>query len=275
MNQEAASGHTRAAGVGLSVINKLAERQQLRYGILGVVGVLAIWEAISRLGLVKTVLISRPTDIVTAAIQAFSTGSIWADIGATLFVFVVGFTISSVLGIGIGLTSGFSRRFRYVADQWLNASNVIPDLAIVPLLIVWFGVGLTFKVVLVVLVGTFYVAINTLTGVKSAEGRFMRVGHSFGASRMRVVRTVILPGSLPYIITGLRQSAARSIIAVIAAEFISGNQGIGFFISLSGSFEETANVMLGILLLGALSIGVNEAFGWVERRLDTWRPAVQ
>jgi len=268
-------GQTRAASVASSVVSRIAGGEQLRYGVVGVVGVLAIWEGISRLGLVKTVLISRPSEVVAAAIQEFSSGSIWPDIEATLLVFCIGFSIVSVLGIGIGLGGGLFPRFGWIADQWLNASNVVPDLAIVPLLIVWFGIGITFKIVLVVLVGTFYVAINTLAGVKSAEGRFLSVSRCYGASRMRLVRSVILPGSLPYIVTGLRQSAARSIIAVIVAEFVSGNQGIGFFISLSGSFLETDRVMFGIVLLGAFSICLNEALGFAERRFDKWRPTLQ
>jgi ABC-type nitrate/sulfonate/bicarbonate transport system permease component len=253
---------------------RLLGNERARYGIAGVVVILAIWEAVSRAEIVKSVLISSPSAIVAAAIDEFATGAIWPNLEATLSVWVIGFALASLLGIGIGLLSGRFRRFRYVADSWLNATNVAPDLAFVPILILWFGIGVTFKIVLVVLTGTFYVAVNTLAGVKSAEGRFLRVGRSFGASETRMLRTVILPGSIPYIITGLRQGSARTIVAVIVAEFVSSNQGLGFMISLSGAFLDTAKVMFGIAILAILGMLVSEILGRIERRFDAWRPPV-
>ena len=248
--------------------------QRARYGVAGIVVILTIWEAASRTEFVKSVLISSPSAIASTAIEEFSTGAIWPNLEATLSVWVFGFALASILGIGIGLLSGRFRRFRYIADSWLNATNVAPDLAFVPILILWFGIGVTFKIVLVLLTGTFYVAVNTLAGVKSAEGRFLRVGNSFGASETRLLRTVTLPGSIPYIITGLRQGAARTIVAVIVAEFVSSNQGIGFMIALSGAYLDTAKVMFGILILAVLGMLVNEALGRIERRFDAWRPHV-
>jgi ABC-type nitrate/sulfonate/bicarbonate transport system permease component len=246
--------------------------ERLIYGLVGIVAVLAVWEAVSQTEVVKSVLISRPTAIITAAIQEFSTGAIWPNLQATLSVWALGFTLAAILGIGIGLLSGIFRTFRYIADPWLNAINVAPDLAFVPILILWFGIGLKFKIVLVLLTGTFYVAINTLAGVRSAEGRFLQVAESLGASQIRVLRTVVLPGSVPYVMTGLRQGAARSIIAVIVAEFVSSNQGIGFMISVAGSFLDTATVMFGIALLAILGFLVSEILGRIEHRFDAWRP---
>ena len=246
--------------------------ERTRYGVAGVLVVLALWEAASRTGLVKSVLISRPTDVIATGINEFSTGAIWPDLKATVSVWGIGFAISAVIGVTLGLAIGLLRRFGLIANPWLNALNVAPDLAFVPILILWFGIGLTFKLVLVMLTGTFYIAVNTLAGVRSSEARFLRVADSFGASRSRTLRTVILPGSIPYIVTGLRQGGARTIIAVIVAEFVSANQGIGFMISLSASFLDTSKVMFGIALLAILGFAVSEILGRVERRFDAWRP---
>jgi ABC-type nitrate/sulfonate/bicarbonate transport system permease component len=247
--------------------------ERAAYGIAGLVALLVIWEAVSRAQLVKSVLISSPSAVAKTAADEFTSGAIWPDLWATLSVWVIGFAISAVLGIGIGMLSGRFKRVRYVADSWLNFTNVAPDLAYVPILILWFGIGINFKVVLVVLTGTFYIAINTLAGVKSAEGRFLRVANSFGASEVTTLRTVILPGSIPFIITGLRQGSARTIVAVIVAEFVSANQGIGYMISLSGSFLDTPKVMFGIVILAVLSLSVSQILGQVERQFDSWRPS--
>ncbi len=238
----------------------------------GVVIVLALWEIASRTGIVKSVLVSKPSDVIATGINEFTTGAIWPDLKATVSVWGVGFLISAVIGIALGLAIGLLRRFGLIANPWLNALNVAPDLAFVPILILWFGIGLTFKLVLVMITGTFYIAVNTLAGVKSSDARLLRVADSFSASRSRILGTVILPGSIPYIITGLRQGGARTIIAVIVAEFVSANQGIGFMISLSASFLDTAKVMFGIALLAILGFAVSEILGRVERRFDAWRP---
>ncbi len=242
-------------------------------GIGGVVGVLIVWEAAVREGLVKSVLISRPSAVFAAGVDAFTSGTIFPAIGATLTVWVIGFTLASVVGIGLGLLGGISLRFRYLVTPWLNISYVAPDLAFVPILILWFGIGLGFKIVLVFITAVFYVAINTLAGVEASEAKFLTVAHSFNASRLMVLRSVTLPGSVPYIITGLRQGASRAIVAVIVAEFVSSTQGIGFMIAVSGQFLETANVMFGIVLLAIFGVAVNEVLTRIDRRFDAWRPA--
>jgi NitT/TauT family transport system permease protein len=216
-------------------------------------------------------LMSRPSAIAVTAYQEFAGGTIWGNLEATLSVWLVGFLIASAIGIAIGLLSGVFRYVRYITDPLLNATNVAPDLAFVPLLILWFGIGFRFRLVLVLFIGVFYVAINTLAGVKNTEGRWLRVAQSFGASRMRTFRTVLIPGSMPYIMTGIRQAGSRCLIGAVASEFIAGNKGIGFMISLAGSFLETSTVMFGILLLAVLGVLLSEIIGFLEHRFDAWR----
>jgi NitT/TauT family transport system permease protein len=249
--------------------------ERAAYGTVGVLVVLLVWQFAAQTHLVKTVLVSSPSAIAATAVQEFETGAIWPDMYATFSIWFLGFLIASALGIAIGLVSGRFRRVRVIADAWLNATNVAPDLAFVPILILWFGIGLTFKLVLVVLTGTFYIAVNTLAGVKSAEGRFLRVSDSYCASQLRTFRTVIVPGAMPYIMTGLRLGSGRTIIAIIIAEFVSANQGIGFMMSVSASFLETDKVMFGILLLATLGFLISEVLGQLEHRFDAWRPAAK
>ena len=246
-------------------------KARLVYGVSGVVGILALWEAVNRAGLINPTLISRPSDIAYTAYQQFSTGIIWGNLETTLSVWLVGFLLASLIGVVIGLVSGVSRYVRYITDPLLNATNVAPDLAFVPILILWFGIGFQFRLMLVLFIGTFYVAINTLTGVKSTEGKWIRVAKSFGASRMRTFRTVLIPGSLPYIMTGLRQGASRCLIGAVASEFIAGNKGLGFMISLAGSFLQTSTVMFGIVLLAFMGVILSEIIGRLEHRFDSWR----
>ena len=152
------------------------------------------------------------------------------------------------------MAAGWFRRVSYVAGPWLNFVYAAPDLAFVPMFILWFGIGVTFKVWLVFLASLFFVAINTMAGVHATEERFLNVARTYGASRKTLFQTVVLPGSVPYIITGLRQGAARAVVGVVVAEFVSSNQGIGFMISIAGATLNTPRVMLGVVLLAALGI---------------------
>lgn len=245
--------------------------ERLFLGLAGVSSVLLAWELVSHLGLVRPILISRPSQVVADGWELIVTGQIWDDIWITFFVWGLGFLLAAIVGVTIGLAAGWFRRVRYVVDPWLNVLDAIPSLALIPIFILWFGIGLNFKVFLVFLSAFFFVAVNTLAGVQATERRYVDVAEGFGASRSLMLRSVTLPGSVPYILTGLRQGAARALVAVIVAEFVSSNVGIGFTIAMSGATLQTGRVMFGILLLAIIGIGIGEILGRAERRFDAWR----
>jgi ABC-type nitrate/sulfonate/bicarbonate transport system permease component len=149
-----------------------------------------------------------------------------------------------------------------------------PDLAFVPIFILWFGLGFIFKVWVVFLGVIIYVALNTIAGVHATEDRFLAVARTYGASRLMTFRSIVLPGSVPYIMTGLRIASGRAIVGVIGAEFISSNEGIGFLISISGTTLQTSRVFVGIILLAAFGVLLNEVLGRIEKRFDAWRREV-
>lgn len=246
-------------------------RERFVLGFVGVASVLLVWEVASRLRIVRPILVSSPSAVAIEAWRQVSRGLIWDDLLATFAVWLIGFGAASLVGIAIGLAAGWNRHVRYVADPWLNVLHAIPDLALIPIFILWFGIGFEFKVFLVFLSGIFYVAVNTLAGVQATENRFLDVAKTFGADRRKMFRTVLLPGSIPYIATGLRQGSARAIVGVVVAEFVSSNQGIGFRISLAASTLQIDLVMFGVLILAGFGIIVGELLGRFERRFDAWR----
>ena len=233
--------------------------------------VLVTWEAVTRLGLVRPIFLAPFSSVMVELWNGITTGWLWPHVWATAFVWTIGYALGAIVGIVFGLFVGASRRGSYIADPWLNAVYVMPDIALVPIFIIWFGIGLEFKVWFVFLSGFFFVAVNTLSGVRATEGRFVTVARSFDASRMKILRTVILPGSFPYIITGLRQAAGRSLVGVVAAEFVASNEGIGFMTSVAGQTFNTPRVMVGIIILALTGVLVAELLGRVERRFDAWR----
>ena len=245
--------------------------QRLLLGIAGLLLVLVPWELLARFGMVKSVLIGSPTAVVRTFVNEVQLGTLWGDVTATLEVWIVGFTIAAVSGILIGLLAGWFKRASYVANPWLNVLYAAPDLAFVPIFILWFGIGFTFKVWIVFLAAIFFIAINTMAGVHATEERFLAVAKTFGASRMTIFRSIVLPGSVPYIMTGLRQGSGRAIVGVVAAEFISSNQGVGYLITVSGQTLNTPRLMVGIVMLAAFGIATSEVLSRIEKHFDVWR----
>jgi ABC-type nitrate/sulfonate/bicarbonate transport system permease component len=243
-------------------------------GVAGILSVLVPWELLSRARLVKTVLISAPSHVVEAFITEIKVGELAQDVAATLQVWIAGYLLAAVVGVLIGLAGGWFRRVSYIAIPWLNVLYATPNLAFIPMFVLWFGIGFTFKVWIVFLGALFYVAINTLTGVHATEDRYLAVARTYGASRVLIFKTIVLPGSVPYIITGLRLGASRALVGVIAAEFISANVGLGFLISVAGATLNTARVMMGIVIIASFGVVVGEILRRVERHFDVWRREV-
>jgi len=241
-------------------------------GVAGFVTVVALWELATQMGWLKLIYVSSPSRIWSSALTEFRVGRIWADIGVSLTQFVLGFLAAAVVGIILGLIAGWSRRASYVIDPWLSALYATPDVALVPLIILWLGIGLPSKVFIVFLTAVFPVAVNTLIGVHSTDPRLLDVARSYRASQPFLFRTVIIPTTVPFILTGLRLASGRALVGVVLAELIASNQGIGHMISVAGSTLNTGRLMLGVLLLGLFGVFLGEVIRRIERRFDIWRP---
>ena len=241
-------------------------------GIIGFVTVIAVWELATQMGWLKLVYVSSPSRIWSAAVTEFRVGRIWGDIRVSLTQFLLGFLAAAVVGVILGLIAGWSRRASYVIDPWLSALYATPDVALVPLIILWLGIGLPSKVFIVFLTALFPVAVNTLIGVHSTDPRLLDVAKSYRASQTMLFRTVIIPTTVPFILTGLRLASGRALVGVVLAELIASNQGIGHMISVAGSTLNTGRLMLGVLLLGLFGVFLGEVIRRIERRFDVWRP---
>lgn len=248
------------------------QNERLVLGLTGFVSIAALWEYAVQARMLKPIFISSPSLIYRAAMVELEQGRIWGDVGVSLLEFALGFLIAAVVGIAIGLVAGWYRRANYMIDPWLSALYATPDIALIPLFILVLGIGLWTKVFVVFLTCLFSVAINTLVGVQSTEARYLDVARSFQAGHLTIFRTVVLPGSIPYILTGLRLASGRALVGVVIAELIAANQGIGFMITIAGATLNTGRLMLGIVLLGMFGVAMGEVMRRVEQRFEVWRP---
>lgn len=246
--------------------------ERLALGVLGFVSVLALWEAVVQVGWLKRAFLSSPTAVFQAFLNEARQGTLWGHVSVSLQEFLLGFLAAAVVGICIGLVGGWFRRANYILDPWLSALYATPDIALIPLIILVLGIDLQAKVFIVFLTSLFSVAVNTLVGVQSTDARMLEVARSFGASQIRIFRTVIVPGAVPFILSGLRLASGRALVGVVLSELLAANEGLGFMISHAGATLNTSRMMVGVLLLGFFGVLLGEGLRRVEQRFEVWRP---
>jgi ABC-type nitrate/sulfonate/bicarbonate transport system permease component len=243
--------------------------------LAAIVGALAVWELLSQaswLGL-WTTYISNPVDAVSAGSHMATSGELWTNAQGSLEAFAIGFALSAVVGIPIGLMMGWNRTVRQLLDPPLNALNATPRLALLPVIVVWLGIGVKSTVVVVFIDAVIPVIINATAGVRDIDVKFVQVARSFGASRRELFQKVLLPASTPAVLTGVRLAVARGVLGVIVAELYVSTVGIGHLISTYGQAYETNQVVFLVLLVAVFAYLINVALQRVERRFESWKGA--
>ena len=248
---------------------------RIKYGLIGFIVVLPLWELVVRLGIVKKVILSAPSIIASTAVNdLLITRELWPHLFQSSQQFVLGLGLALLTGVPLGLALGLFRRLNYVLDPWLSAIYATPTIALVPLIVLILGLGLESKVFIVWLEAIFVIVVSTMVGVRAAEARYLDLAMSFRASRWLTFTSVILPSSFPYILTALRLGTTRALVGVVVAEFFASNKGIGFFINFSGTMLRTDRVMLGVIILGLFGVVLGEGVRRIERRYEKWRPEI-
>jgi len=260
---------------GLRGLTRLVRaNERLFYGVLGFVVIVLVWEAAGDFGLYRKSLLSTPSLVWAAAVQDFGSGAIWPDLGTSFVEFGLGFVAALAIGIPLGLAIGLFRRVDHFASLLLFGIYSTPKAAVAPLIIIVAGIGLESKVIFVFLLTFFSVIVSTVAGVRSVAERHLDIAHSFGASRWLEFRSVVLPSTFPFILTGIRIATGRALVGVIVAEELASNEGIGHYIELYGAFLNTARVMLGVVLLGLFGLVLGEGVRRIERRFEVWRQEI-
>jgi ABC-type nitrate/sulfonate/bicarbonate transport system permease component len=221
----------------------------------------------------KPIFISSPTLVAQAAFRMFFvTGEIWRDLGWSGLGYVVGLALAITVGIPLGLAAGWYRRLSYAVAPFLSALNATPQVAFLPLIVVWVGTGLGTRVLIIFLLAVLPIAINAHAAVRTTDPRLVKVAASFGASDWRLFRTIVLPSSLPFLLAGLRLAVGRGMIGVVVGEIYGSASGIGAMISQAGSRFQTDRVFVGVLTIVAAGVILVEIVQHIERRVDVWRP---
>jgi NitT/TauT family transport system permease protein len=255
--------------VGLRRFYQRWERPLL--GLAGLVVILTTWEFASRVGLINRVIMSSPTAVLNALAREFARGEIWSHLLVSATEYLIGFGLAAVVGILVGFIAGWSRRANYLLDPWITILYSAPVVALVPMIILLFGIDLPAKVFIVFLISVFSIIVNTYVGVQNTGKALLDVARTFGASQRQQITSVVLPGSVPYILTGLRLAGGHATVGVVVAELVAGQEGIGFILDRAGSNLQSGLVMGMILLLGLWGVTFGELMRRLELRFEVWR----
>jgi len=224
------------------------------------------WEVAARTGVVDPFFYSMPSQIWATGVTAVTEGTVLLDTAYTFSATLLGFVIGTVAGVAVGLSFWWSRRYAAVAEPFVVAFEAMPKLALAPIVVLVLGIGISSKVAMATALVVVVQALNTYSGVKSVDPDLTRMLASVGASRRQVFAKVVVPTTLPWVVSGLRVTIGLALSGAIVGEYIGATQGIGRMIQYAGSTYEISLIWVGIAVLAALSMVLYAVVGAVERR---------
>jgi taurine transport system permease protein len=209
--------------------------------------------------------------VVEIAREGFRGSTLWEHLGYSLFRVIVGFFFGALVGIPLGYAMGLSNWFRGWFDPIVEFMRPVPPLALIPLVIIWAGIGETGKIILLFLAALWIMAIAARSGVSGVKISKVHAAYSLGASKAQIMRHVIVPNSLPEIFTGARVAMGVCWGTVVAAELVAAEKGAGMMIMVASKFQNTDIVIMGIILIGMIGFGIDMLMRWAERILVPWK----
>ena len=244
-------------------------------GVLGILVILLLWEAVPYVVTMKAgtkLFFAPPSQVAETLWTLFASGVIWAPLGVSAAGFAIGLGIAIVIALPLGILIGRSETLNALFDPFITAFNATPRLVFLPLVLLWFGLGLWSKVVIVAFGAIFPLLINTHEGIRNADRLLINVVRSFGAREWDVVRIVVVPNALPYILTGLRLAIGRAVLGVVVSEFFGSDQGLGVMMVQAASQYKVNIVFAGMIVFMTLSLAMTSLVKLLESRLGRWRP---
>lgn len=233
---------------------------------------LVIWEWAGNLSKTNQLFLSSPSAIIRAAAQEFAAGEIWNDLYVSGSEFVLGFSLAVVMGLPVGFAMGWYGSANQMLRPFVSAMNATPRVSLVPLLIIWFGIGLWSKVALVFLGALFPLIINMELGIRTLDESQLRVARSFNANDWQIFRTIALPGSVPFLLAGMRIACGRALVGIVVGELVAATAGIGYYMAIAGATFQTDKLFVGLALITGFGVFLTELLEHLERRFELWRP---
>lgn len=254
---------------------RLQLRQDVVRGCLSIIGGLALWEVLAQLLLENELLIPPPSSVARSFWNLTVSGQLNKHFAATLLEFAYGFSTACVIGVVLGYLMGMYKRFDEIMDPWIATLYSIPIITVVPLIIIWFGIGMISKVIVVFKITAVAIILNTAAGIKNLDPVWLELAKSLRLTGWQTTYKVRLPGALPYIITGMRLGVGRALLGVIVAELMAANAGLGYLLRDSSETWDSPKLFVTVFLLAAMGLVSFNLIKRFERRLAPWRQSAE
>jgi len=241
-------------------------------GVIGIVAFFLSWELSTRFEILNPFYFPPFSKIVAKGVELFANGSIWEHMWFSLTNFSIGFAISVILGVLLGIPMGWYKSVSKTFDPLLSGIYATPLIALLPLIIMLFGLGPISKIIMTVLAAVFPVLINTMAGIANTDHRLITMARAFGAKDSTIFMKVSLPGSLPYIVAGMRVALGRALVYIVVAEQYGAAMGLGYLSSVAAQRFQMAAMFVPIVIIACLGAGLNELLKVIENRLEKWKP---
>ena len=234
--------------------------------------ILGFWEFAWQARWISPLFFSGPSAIAKQAAYTWTKGNLKSDLIYSGTNFVLGFGGAVIAGVTLGILIGWYKRLRILLDPILSALYATPRVAMVPLIIMWLGIDYKSKVFIVFISAFFPVLVNTVGGMRAIDRDLLRAAKAFCASDWQIFKTVAIPGSVPFILTGIRQGVALGLIGVVVGEMFGGSQGIGFMVAYGGQTFATDTLFVGVIIVATAGILLTWIAERLEKRFSQWRP---
>jgi sulfonate transport system permease protein len=238
---------------------------------VGPLAVVLLWQALSAAGVIGERTMAPPTEVLRAGADLLATGELQHHLLTSLRRVLQGLAIGVTVGVGLATIAGMTRRGEDLVDSTVQALRSVPVLGLIPLMIIWFGIGESTKIAIVALATTFPVYINTYAGIRGVDAKLVETGSTFGLSRVGLIRHVVLPGSVPGFLVGLRYALTTSWLVMLVAEQINARSGLGFLVNEARSWYRTDIIVLALVLYGVLGLVADGIVRLLERAFLSWR----
>ena len=252
-------------------MSSVGERSTAWLAPISAIVFLGIWELLPALGLIDPFFISSPTRIVRAAQWLFAHG-LWRDIYVSLTEFVWGMSLAICVGLVLGWALGWYRVLSIIVEPFITMMNAAPRVALLPLLILWLGIGAASKTAAVFIGAFFPIVITVMKGIRTIDVNLLDLAKSFGATDRQVFTTLAIPATVPYFIAGLHIAVGRGLVGVVIGELLAAQAGVGHMMARASATFQTDKVFVGLLLLTGFGYVLTELIKIIEKSFESWRP---
>jgi NitT/TauT family transport system permease protein len=250
----------------------LQRNEAFVFGGVSILVILGLWEAAWQAKMISPLFFSGPSAIARQMAYTWTRGNLKSDLIYSGTNFLVGFAAAIAAGVALGILVGWYKTLRLLLNPMLTALYATPRVAMIPLILIWFGIGMWSKVFIVFISAFFPILVNTIGGMRAIDRDLLRAARAFCASDWQIFKTVAIPGSVPFILTGIRQGVALGLIGVVVGEMFGGSQGVGFMVAYGGQTFATDTLFAGVVIIAAAGIVLTSLAERLERRFSQWRP---